>query len=646
MKPGSRRRFLKQTAAWSAAAVGSQILGAPGILLATAPNEKLNVAGIGVGGQGAGDLRQAAATENIVALADVDSVRAGETFRRHEKAARYSDFRQMLDKEAKNIDAVIIATPDHMHATCALWCMQLGKHVYVEKPLTRTPWEARLLTQAAAKYRVATQMGNQGYSHEATRVAAEILWSGEIGEVREVHSWTGAPSWPQGLEAWPAEEKAPDTIAWDLWLGCSEPRPYSSKIVPFNWRGYFDFGTGPLGDWGIHIFGPAHWGLQLGAPSSVEVIRQEGKSPVTFPTRSVLRYDFPARGNLPPVSIYWYDAIRGADPYTPPGLKPEELVTLPGSGPQISGGDGEGFPGGGAGGPGGFGRGSALAGRIVADGDRNGDRKVTREELIAVAESWFDKLDAAKTGKLNQEQFLARFGEVVPAPAGGGGGGGPGGRRGGFGAGMSAGRGLFAAVDADRDGAVSRGDFTGAFTRWFGEWDKEKSGALSEEQLRTGIDSVLPRPDFGGARGQGGNNRPGGPGGPGGGEGDGGPRPRPSGDNQVFVGAKGYLATRGRGEGVRLLPNTRWAEYRLPPRFLTRSPGHMRDWLRASKGGDPACSNFSVSGPYAEWVTLGAIAYRFDGKLEWDAGKFEFTNNQAANEFLKPRFRKGWELSL
>src|SRR5688572_9326536 len=219
----TRRRFLKQTAA------ASTLFSLPTILSARSPNEKLNVAGIGVGGQGYGDLRNVAATENIVALADVDSARAQQAFTTWSKAPRYTDFRKMLDKEAKNIDAVVIATPDHMHATAALACMQLGKHVYVEKPLTRTPWEARLLTHAAEKYnKVATQMGNQGYSHDATRVACEILWSGETGEVREVHAWSGRPSWPQGMTKTPPPTPVPEALDWDLWLGGAAWRPYTA----------------------------------------------------------------------------------------------------------------------------------------------------------------------------------------------------------------------------------------------------------------------------------------------------------------------------------------------------------------------------------------------------------------------------------
>ena len=190
------------------------------------PNEKMNIAGIGAGGRAISVLG-ALDSENIVALADVDWARGAEGFKRWEKATKYKDYRQLLDKE-KGIDAVTVVIPDHMHAAVALAAMQRGKHVYVEKPLTRTPWEARLLTEAAAKYKVATQMGNQGYSHEATRVAAEIIWSGEIGDVTEVHSFRGRASWPQGMQTLPAAEPVPDTLDWDLWLGGAALRPYTS----------------------------------------------------------------------------------------------------------------------------------------------------------------------------------------------------------------------------------------------------------------------------------------------------------------------------------------------------------------------------------------------------------------------------------
>ena len=276
----------------------------------------------------------------------MDSRQAAPTFKRFPNATQHTDFRKMFDKEGKNIDAVLIATADHMHATVALWAMQRGKRVYVEKPLTRTPWEARLLTEAAAKYKVATQMGNQGYSHEAHRVACEIVWSGEIGNVTEVHATTSAPSWPQGIQALPPEEPVPQGLDWDLWLGGAAARPYTSGAwdkshvptgssspggfyLPFNWRGFYDFGTGSLGDWGIHTLGPANQALQLGPPIAVECVRAEKRSKFTFPERSVLRYDFPARGNMPPVSIYWYDAINNATyPYLyhPKGLENEAIV--------------------------------------------------------------------------------------------------------------------------------------------------------------------------------------------------------------------------------------------------------------------------------------------------------------------------------
>jgi hypothetical protein len=191
------------------------------------PNEKLNIAGIGAGGQAFSDLRQCE-TENIVALADVDWSRGEPGFERYDKAAKYKDFRQMLDKEGKSIDAVVIGIPDHMHTCAALYCMERGKGVYVEKPLTRIASEARLLGEAARKYKVATQMGNQGYSHEATRVASEIIWAGEIGDVREVHAFMSRPSWPQGMTKTPPPTPAPAQLDFDLWLGTAAARPFTA----------------------------------------------------------------------------------------------------------------------------------------------------------------------------------------------------------------------------------------------------------------------------------------------------------------------------------------------------------------------------------------------------------------------------------
>lgn len=478
------------------------------------PNEKLNIASIGAGGRPLGVLG-GLETENIVALADVDWARAAEGFDRYPKATRYKDFRQMIDREGRSIDAVVVGTPDHTHAAAALAAMQAGKHVYVEKPLTLTPWEARLLTQAAAKYGVATQMGNQGYSHEATRVAAEIIWSGEIGDVTEVHAFRGASGWPQGADvpAVPAPEPVPATLDWDLWLGPAEMRPFTSGgaayvnqqygfYLPFNWRGFYDFGTDLIGDWGIHILGPANWALQLGAPVSVECVKQEGTSPVTFPDRMHVRWDFPARGSMPPVALHWYVNYPGpssADAYTPPGMTVDEVRQIPGTGPTI---------------------GTPNAGR-----------------------------------------------------GGGAGGGGRGGAGGGQGRGGQAG------------GGQGRGG--------------QQAAAL-----------------------------------PG------------SGYNQIFVGQKGYLGTSGRGEGVGLIPGSRWAEYSLPPQRLTRSPGHQGDWIRACKGGAPACSNFAIAGPYTEWVVLGAIAVRVPGKLMWNSDRLEFTNSPEANRLVRPFVRSGWEMRL
>src|SRR4051812_2284139 len=316
------------------------------------PNEKLNVASIGAGGRAASDIGGVAPTENMVAFADPDDRSAANTFKTFEKATKYRDFRKMLDRE-KNVDAVIIAMPDHMHAAAAIAAMERGKHVYVEKPLTRTIYEARLLTDAAVRYKVATQMGNQGYSNEGARLAAEIIWSGEIGNVTEVHAWTNRPIWPQGLTEITPPEPVPDTLDWDLWLGIARERPYTSGgsktanrgfYNPFNWRGFFDFGCGALGDMACHILGAPNMALQLTAPTSVECLKKEGASPFMFPKKSVTRFEFPARGAMPPVKVFWYDAQTGAA-FKPEGI-PEGEPLIGGAG--AFGARGQAFNGGGA----------------------------------------------------------------------------------------------------------------------------------------------------------------------------------------------------------------------------------------------------------------------------------------------------------
>src|SRR5664280_197280 len=290
--------------------------------------DKLNVAAIGCGGQGGADLNDAARTENIVALCDVDEARAAANFKKFDKQPKYKDFRAMLEKEGKNIDACTIGIPDFMHATVAMACMERGKHVYVEKPLTRTPWEARLLQQAALKYKFATQMGNQGFSHECQRVAAEIVWSGAIGDVVEAHFSTSPSTFPTVLKERPPEESVPGTLDWDHWLGGAAMRPYSSYYIPYNWRGFYDFGTGQIGNWATHTAGPVHQALQLGAPTSIECVSQEGRGSITFPIRATIRLDFPARGGLVPVKVFYHDSPRSDDPdvYRVPGMENETIL--------------------------------------------------------------------------------------------------------------------------------------------------------------------------------------------------------------------------------------------------------------------------------------------------------------------------------
>lgn len=404
----------------------------------------------------------------------------------------------MLDKEGKTIDAVIVTVPDHMHAVAASACIERGKHVYVQKPLTRTIWEARRLMELANQYKVATQMGNQGYSNEGTRQVAEMIWSGEIGNVTEVHAWTDRPLWAQGVTQIPPPDAVPETLDWDLWLGAAESRPYTSGAKdgkqyneygnfyqPFNWRGFYDFGCGALGDMACHILGAPNLALRLTAPTSVECVKKEGTSDFQFPKKTVLRFDFPARGNMPPVKIFWYDGLD----------KTPEIPNVP-------------------------------AGELLGDLPYR----------------------PMQPGQRRPAQNSGYVGKVF-------------------------------------------------------NWERF-------QETKNDSDARIPKPD-----------------------------------GSVFIGDKGMITTGTYGEETRLLPVEKMQDYKFPAPLLTRSPGHYRDWIRACKGGDPACSNFNVASPFVEWMLLGVIALRVDGKLEWDATKLRFTNNSEANKYIKPNYRKGWGLS-
>jgi len=306
----SRRDFLSGAAAVAAfTIVPRNVLGGPRHI---PPSEKLNIAGIGIAGRGAGVL-SSVASQNIVALCDVDWRHAARTFRRYPKARQYRDFRKMLDKEENNIDAVTVATPDHIHAPASMAAITRGEHVYCEKPLTHSVYEARKIAEAARKHKIATQMGNQGQAKEEPRLLCEYIWDGAIGPVREVHVWTDRPLkglnsvyWPQGVERPKEKPPVPETLDWDLWLGPAPWRPYHPAYLPFNWRGWWDFGTGALGDIGCHALSPVFKALKLGAPTSVEatstLVNKE-----TYPVASVVNYQFPARGDMPPVKLSWYD---------------------------------------------------------------------------------------------------------------------------------------------------------------------------------------------------------------------------------------------------------------------------------------------------------------------------------------------------
>ena len=322
----TRRTFLKGTAIGGA---GFLFLRDSRMAFGYPANEKLNVAGIGAGGKGHSGIA-GCNSENIVALCDVDWNRAAGAFKDWPNAKRYYDFRKMFDEMGDQIDAVVVSTPDHTHAVAAFMAMKMGKHVYCEKPLTRSIHEARMMRDAARRHKVATQMGNQGTAGSGLREGVEIIRAGALGPVREVHVWSNRPVWPQGLNRPTETPPVPKELAWDLWLGPAPKRPYHPAYLPFNWRGWIDFGAGALGDMGCHTLNLPYMALRLDNPISVEAEVFE-MTEETYPKRSVVRWIFPARGDMPPVKLTWYDG----------GLKPPADVLfgreLPGSGCAIIG---------------------------------------------------------------------------------------------------------------------------------------------------------------------------------------------------------------------------------------------------------------------------------------------------------------------
>jgi predicted dehydrogenase len=325
----TRRRFIGSTAAAAAfTIVPRHVLGGQGY---TPPSDRLHIACVGVGGKGRTDV-QAASSEVIAALCDVDDEEMAETVRalsqpdaqsgrepnlQVQKAPKYRDFRVMLEKE-KSIDAVVVSTPDHTHAVIAMTAMKLGKHVFVQKPLTHSVAEARALAKYAKEANLVTQMGNQGHASDGARLVNEWIADGAIGDVTDVHIWTNRPVWPQGIDRPEAIPSVPPTLDWNLWLGPAPWRPYHPAYHPFSWRGWWDFGTGVIGDMGAHFLDQPYWALDLRAPVSVEATSTEIK-PETYPLASAIRFKFPARGKMPPVTLSWYDG--GLKPPRPEGLE-------------------------------------------------------------------------------------------------------------------------------------------------------------------------------------------------------------------------------------------------------------------------------------------------------------------------------------
>jgi predicted dehydrogenase len=452
-RTSNRRQFLKQTATLAS---GFWLGTGTTVRASRSPNEKLNVAFIAAGGRASANISAIRSVgENIVAFSDVDDDRAAKNYNAFPNTPHFKDFRKMLDT-VKGIDAVIVSTPDHMHAPASITAMRMGKHVYCEKPLTHSVYEARLMRETATKGKLATQMGNGGTGVSGFRRGVEVIRSGAIGPVHTVHVWTDRPGkyWKQGLDTPTATETPPAGLDWDLWLGPAAVRPYHRVYVPHDWRGWFDFGCGSLGDMGCHTANLPYMGLQLGLPTAVSAETSEPKRDC-FPAWSVITFEFPARGEQPPVKLVWYDG----------GKKPPE--------------------------------------------------------------------------------------DIMGKPA---------------------------KQSADKAGG-----------------GLAKSGCL-------------------------------------------------------LIGTKGMLfSPDDYGATYRLLPEEKFEGYEPPPATLPRAPGggllgHYREWIEGCKHGSPTLANFDYASHLTEAVLLGNVAVRTGKKVVWDAAAMKAIDCPEADAFIKPEFRKGWEL--
>jgi len=304
----NRRHFIKySTLAVTAFGV------APAFLRGQNLQNRISIGVIGAGGKGSSDTDQAAAAGgDIVALCDVDKNTLNSRSAKYPKAKQFQDFRRMFEQAGKEIDAVIVSGPDHMHAVASIAAMKMGKHVYCQKPLTHSLYEARTMRELAKKKKVATQMGNQGSAGDGLRRAVEVIQAGVIGKPQELHVWSNRPIWPQGIPRPDGEDPVPETLDWDLWIGPAPMRPYKSKVYhPFAWRGWRDFGTGALGDMACHTVNMPFRALKLGYPSMIECEETSELQADTYPKTSRIRFEFPAREGLPPLKFWWYDGSPG-----------------------------------------------------------------------------------------------------------------------------------------------------------------------------------------------------------------------------------------------------------------------------------------------------------------------------------------------